>query len=240
MKKFSFAVVVLCFIFSLAGCKSTPSGPSNPAPNIPIINNFSASPDTIELGSSSTISWIVSNAQNIEIDQGIGTVNSSGSTSVSPSETITYTLIASNGNGSATKSCTITVNQPPVINNFSAVPNFIILESSSTLSWNVSNAQEVTIDQGIGQVSASGSISITPNNTITYTLTAKNGSLTATESCVVTVDWRGFVCYITDTGTKYHRGSCQYLSQSKIATTLGEACAQGYSPCSVCDPPSCR
>jgi hypothetical protein len=42
--------------------------------------------------------------------------------------------------------------------------------------------------------------------------------------------------YITRTGEKYHRGSCRYLRQSKIAVTLAEA-RKGYAPCSVCRPP---
>ncbi|MFC2142697.1 hypothetical protein ACFLR7_07175, partial [Acidobacteriota bacterium] len=44
--------------------------------------------------------------------------------------------------------------------------------------------------------------------------------------------------YITETGTKYHRGSCHYLSKSKIAISLAEAVKQGYTPCSVCKPPT--
>jgi len=43
--------------------------------------------------------------------------------------------------------------------------------------------------------------------------------------------------YITKTGTKYHRDGCRYLSKSKIPTTLANATAQGYTPCSVCNPP---
>lgn len=42
--------------------------------------------------------------------------------------------------------------------------------------------------------------------------------------------------YITETGSKYHRSGCRYLSKSKIAITLSSAKAQGYSPCSVCNP----
>ena len=42
--------------------------------------------------------------------------------------------------------------------------------------------------------------------------------------------------YITETGSKYHRSGCRYLSKSKIAIDLSSAKAQGYSPCSVCDP----
>jgi uncharacterized membrane protein len=45
------------------------------------------------------------------------------------------------------------------------------------------------------------------------------------------------VVYITRTGAKYHRGSCSYLRQSKIETTLGSAVSRGYGYCSRCNPP---
>jgi len=47
----------------------------------------------------------------------------------------------------------------------------------------------------------------------------------------------GTTVYVTRTGEKYHRSSCRYLSQSKIAIALSTAKARGYTPCSVCDPP---
>lgn len=43
--------------------------------------------------------------------------------------------------------------------------------------------------------------------------------------------------YITETGSKYHLSSCRYLRSSKIQITLSSAKSQGYTPCSVCDPP---
>jgi competence protein ComEC len=43
--------------------------------------------------------------------------------------------------------------------------------------------------------------------------------------------------YITKTGKKYHRANCRYLSKSKIVTSLKDATAHGYTPCSVCNPP---
>ncbi len=43
--------------------------------------------------------------------------------------------------------------------------------------------------------------------------------------------------YITKTGKKYHRDGCRYLRQSKIAISLDDAQAEGYDPCSVCNPP---
>lgn len=44
------------------------------------------------------------------------------------------------------------------------------------------------------------------------------------------------IVYITDTGTKYHRDGCRYLSESKIAIRLSEAIRRGYKPCSMCWP----
>ncbi|MEI9919065.1 MAG: hypothetical protein WDO14_09730 [Bacteroidota bacterium] len=42
--------------------------------------------------------------------------------------------------------------------------------------------------------------------------------------------------YITKTGAKYHRGSCQYLRKSKISIAMKDAIDRGYEPCSVCEP----
>jgi len=47
----------------------------------------------------------------------------------------------------------------------------------------------------------------------------------------------GTKVYITETGECYHRAGCRYLSHSKIPIALKAAKAQGYRPCSVCDPP---
>lgn len=44
--------------------------------------------------------------------------------------------------------------------------------------------------------------------------------------------------YVTNTGSKYHRDGCRYLSKSQISIALSSAKSQGYSPCSVCNPPS--
>src|ERR1043166_341463 len=43
--------------------------------------------------------------------------------------------------------------------------------------------------------------------------------------------------YITRTGKKYHRDGCRHLAQSKIATTLKDAKAKGYTACKVWHPP---
>lgn len=46
----------------------------------------------------------------------------------------------------------------------------------------------------------------------------------------------GRTVYITKTGSKYHLGSCHYLSKSRIAIDIDDAVARGYTACSVCKP----
>ncbi|HWQ49056.1 MAG TPA: hypothetical protein VN414_08945 [Methanosarcina sp.] len=67
---------------------------------LPSISSFNATPDTIEEGESSSLVWRVSGASKVSIKPGIGTVGLTGSQSISPAETTTYTLTATNEFGS--------------------------------------------------------------------------------------------------------------------------------------------
>ena len=42
------------------------------------------------------------------------------------------------------------------------------------------------------------------------------------------------IVYITDTGSKYHRGSCRHLAKSKHEISLDDAIARGYTACGTC------
>lgn len=44
------------------------------------------------------------------------------------------------------------------------------------------------------------------------------------------------IVYITDTGEKYHKDGCQYLSESKIPISKSDAINRGIEPCSKCNP----
>lgn len=56
-----------------------------------------------------------------------------------------------------------------------------------------------------------------------------------TQSNTVT-EKQSYIVYITKTGAKYHKNGCRYLKQSSISIDLNNAIAQGYEPCSVCNP----
>jgi peptidoglycan-associated lipoprotein len=75
----------------------------------------------------------------------------------------------------------------PIITSFAAEPSTIERGQSSTLRWATENATDVSIDPGIGTVSASGTRQVYPSDTTTYTLTAKGPGGTETSTATVTV-----------------------------------------------------
>lgn len=77
----------------------------------------------------------------------------------------------------------------PVIQSFAASTNQILQGESVTLSWAVSNATLITIDNGVGgQTSATGSVQVLPTTTTTYSLSASNASGVRTAQVTVSVD----------------------------------------------------
>ena len=179
------------------------SGTAPPSSQLPVINSFNATPETVSAGGSATLSWTVSNATTATIDPGIGSVNPiAGIQSVTPAGSTSYVLTASNSAGNVTSSVTVAVaglpppSGLPVINLFEANPNIIPLGSSTTLSWNVSNASQVTILSGGGSflmVDVAGSTVAAPVASTTYTLQAVNSSGMVSKTISVAVGGGGGV-----------------------------------------------
>ena len=123
-RKWSLIWIAIVLVAFASGCKKKAAppppppppkveAPPPPPPAAPDISEFSAEPSTIEKGQSSTLKWSVSNANQITIDNGIGSVQASGSRSVYPNETTTYTLRATGPGGTLSKSATVNVTAPP-------------------------------------------------------------------------------------------------------------------------------
>jgi len=70
---------------------------------------------------------------------------------------------------------------------FSASATTIEQGQSTTLQWQTANASDVSIDNGIGQVSASGQREVSPSSSTTYQLTAKGPGGTQQRSITITV-----------------------------------------------------
>jgi hypothetical protein len=142
-----------------------------PAGMPPVIGTFSSN---LNSDNTSTLSWNVTGADLVSIDQGIGQVDVAGTRVVSPAASTTYTLSATNSTGTVSRSVVITLSSTPPV----GTPPVIIFSSNlnsdntSTLSWNVTGADLVSIDQGIGIVNAAGTKVISPATSAIYTLTA--------------------------------------------------------------------
>jgi hypothetical protein len=159
-----------------------------PADSSPKINSFVSSPPEIQSGQSTTLTWSILGATTVTIDPEIGAVSGVGTKSVSPTVTTDYTISATNGNGTTTQKTTITVNPvKPVISSFALNPNVITAGESATLSWSVTGATRVTINQGVGDVALTGSKQVTSTSSVTYVLTAINTAGTVTQSVNLSV-----------------------------------------------------
>jgi len=149
---------------------------------------FSASPDTIDAGASSTLSISASNATSCSIDNGVGTVAAAGTVLVSPQADSTYTLTCQGPGGPATATATVTVLPPVAIDSFTATPETILDGASSTLTWAASDATACSLSPGIGAVGTSGTTIVTPTVTTTYTLDCSGPGLSAQSTVTVTVE----------------------------------------------------
>ena len=137
----------------------------------PVINSFTSNYSTIDAGQTATLSWSTTNATSVTISPSVGTVAASGSTTVTPATSTTYTLTARGSSGrSETSSVTITVT-PRIAPTISIDRDNIQSGEAASLTWSAPAARQVTIS-GLGNVGTSGTAQISPRESATYTLNA--------------------------------------------------------------------
>ncbi len=148
--------------------------------------NFTASPQTIWHGNNVVLSWDTEHALSCSLDQGIGEVDLQGFQTVTPESTTTYTLTAENAEGITKSEVTIIVNRPEILpdSEFQAIE----LGGSAHLQWTSTNAEECSMDQGIGAIDLNGSILLTPSTTTTYTITCESHGTTSSVAHTVFVN----------------------------------------------------
>jgi peptidoglycan-associated lipoprotein len=124
-RKISTIGICLTLAIFAAGCKKKVPPPPPPPPPVkvetpapppaeaPTVAAFAAEPSSIERGQSSTLSWTVTNASGISIDNAIGTVQATGSRRVFPGSSTTYTLTATGPGGTKAATATVNVTEPP-------------------------------------------------------------------------------------------------------------------------------
>lgn len=137
--------------------------------------DFSAYPDSILRGESVVLVWETTNADSIEIDQGIGMVVDNGSMTVLPTETTTYTLTATGSGGSVSEHKTVTVVITPQVG-LVVSDTEVDYGESVTLNWSADGYDTVFIKEGpiVSEELPNGSRVVTPDYTTTYSLSATN------------------------------------------------------------------
>lgn len=200
----------------------------NPSVGGPVVQDFSASANPIDPGASTTLNWQVMDASMVSITDGAGQVvyggtDLTGSQSVSPAATTTYTLVATDANSqTAMRMVTVTVNPPAgaQVTSFAANPTAVDPGNASTLSWQVQDAPGgITIEadgQNVHTDSAlTGSFSVSPTQSTLYTLTAISPNGNATATALVTVN-----------GTP---GAAQVVSFTASPTTINAGASSALS-----------
>ena len=188
--------------------------------SLPTIITFRADPPEILAGKISTLSWKVENADRVTLTNGTNgnpvVVGSEvGNYPVAPARTTVYTLTACSAAGECVSAnVTVTVKSLPTIVTFIAYPPEIPAGEKATLSWNVENADRVTLTNvSSAWVGLVGSMEVKPPKTTVYTLTA----CSAAGECVsanVTVHVYGPLNILSFTAnpTEIQKGDCSLLS----------------------------
>ena len=152
----------------------------------------------ISAGGVADLNWIISGGTSAFIDNGIGWVpyTSAGNISTPPlSYDKLYTITSYDDNGHTdTDTTLVEVLSIPDVNIYtSGAPT--CSGSPFELIWNTTNATSAYIDNGIGNVSLNGSMTISANTTTIYTISASNNHGTTEDFVIATMYYRDPIAY---------------------------------------------
>jgi hypothetical protein len=163
------------------------------AKRMPKVATFNLDKEEIFEGENATLSWETFQADNVTIDQGIGQVGASGRQTVVPAASnqhdCIYILTAANKYGTVTsreRVVVMTEEQPPSIM-FEITPAKVKSTLMAKMEWSVYGARTISVDNGIGPLTASSGEKLIKPATATYTLTATNKAGTSTQSVSIEV-----------------------------------------------------
>jgi OOP family OmpA-OmpF porin len=159
----------LTFLF---GGKTAPVPEPVPSPLAPS-DNLTVVPSSITKGQSATLTWSSQNTTTCEIQPEIGLVQPQGSMTITPADNTSYILSCVGAGGSAKSAANVSVSaSAPLVpfDNLTVVPSSITKGQSATLTWSSQNATTCEIQPEIGLVQQQGSMTISPSDNATYTL----------------------------------------------------------------------
>lgn len=169
----------------LSGNSQLSKDAAAPKPTI----SMSVNPTAVNAGGAATLTWSTTDATSVAIAPNLGAFGPIGHVQVIPNATTTYSAVATGSGGSAEARVALTVEPAipglPSIE-FFANPPVIIRGQSTLLTWSTTNATSVRIDP-LGTFGPSGSLSIQPPATTTYTAFTVGTGGTASTTATVTV-----------------------------------------------------
>ncbi len=138
----------------------------------PVTGSFTSSTANINCGQSATLNWQTSETVDANIS-GIGTVPTSGSQSVSPHATTTYNFTSGGPGGTVNGSATVNVNTKvdasitanPTELHYRKIGDKVLTQDSSTVNWQASNADSITVDGKTVAASGSETVQASPTDT---------------------------------------------------------------------------
>ena len=174
--------------------------------NPPVIDSFTATPDTSVSGEDVLLQWQTTGATSVAItdddpstdDEMVYTAATSpdGRFTVTPTTGTTYTLTATGPGGTVASNLEVTVtalstevdSASPTIDSFTANPTEITAGNSSNLTWETTDATSVAINGVTVTLDVDGNTDVYPTVTTIYTLTAIGPGGLVTATATVTVD----------------------------------------------------
>ena len=191
--------------------------PTQTAPTLSIV----ISQTSVASGQSAALTWNASNATSCTASGGwSGAKSVSGTETVVPTASVTYTLACTGAGGSISKSVSVTVTQPvaPTLT-LSLGTTTIVKGQSSTVTWTTTDATSCTASGGwTGTKTINGTESMTPTASVTYTLacTGAGGSISKSVAISVTSNTFGVgaaVSVITADAVRSNPGGSKVGSQ---------------------------
>jgi tRNA A-37 threonylcarbamoyl transferase component Bud32 len=160
-----------------------------PAPTL----TLTARPPVIQAGQEALLEWEAQNAFNVRIEPDLGVLPLTGRVKVRPTKSVTYSATATGPGGTRAVATLITVESPspqvPTIK-LRARPDVIEAGQKTSIEWEATNASNVRIEPGIGDVAATGSLTVALTKSVTLIATATGPGGKASEKVDITVEPR--------------------------------------------------
>lgn len=143
--------------------------------SLPHIRTFAVNADTITLGEPLRLHWLVEDATELRLLPQNEIVPLTGAEVIMPHSTTTYTLEAISEAGTRRQALTVTL-PPPTIEGFRVNQEQMDLDYPVIFSWEATNAETVTIEPGVGEVSGQSFCEAWIQRPGVYFLRVKNAS----------------------------------------------------------------